>query len=332
MYILWWNKPLLPNEPFLLSGDWVEPLCAYMYMSSDMSGEVEKKESQTMVKTIFASLNWYSKIPEVDLVYLRPPKDEPTNITDGEQRGDPTTNVQLLPVLQSISTSSSCLSELRTKKLEKAADTAFFERRPKVKGRDLKTTVLSPITRRRWELALKAINEYPVIMEDHTLFCHEKGTCVHFKPEELLVRRVQNWPSNDLLRNVGGLMVGMILWIASFIYGGIHAAAWNTQFPTDVEKWFWRSSATYIGFCGGLWIILNYVAQAYRPINEFWESWMDGKSSWYFNIVIGILVFICGFSFCAARLFIVVEAVISIRRLPAAAYQTPDWTQVFPHL
>jgi hypothetical protein len=77
-------------------------------MSSDMSGEVEKKESQTMVKTIFASLNWYSKIPEVDLVYLCPPKDEPTNITAGEQRGDPTTDVQLLPVLQSISTSSSC--------------------------------------------------------------------------------------------------------------------------------------------------------------------------------------------------------------------------------
>jgi hypothetical protein len=49
MYILWWHKPLLPNEPFIVGGDWVEPLCAYMYMSSDLSGEVETKESQTIM-------------------------------------------------------------------------------------------------------------------------------------------------------------------------------------------------------------------------------------------------------------------------------------------
>jgi len=55
---------------------------------------------------------------------------------------------------------------------------------------------------------------------------------------------------------------------------------------------------------------------------------MDAKSKWYFNILIGLLVFICGLSFCTARLYIVVEAVISIRRLPAAAYLTADWTQV----
>ena len=50
------------------------------------------------------------------------------------------------------------------------------------------------------------------------------------------------------------------------------------------------------------------------------------------NVVIGSLVILCGLSFCLARLFIVVEAVISIRNLPAAAYVTPDWTQIFPHV
>ena len=331
MYVLWWNKPLLPNEPFLLTGDWVEPLCAYMYISSDMSGEVEKKESQTLVKTIFASLNWYSKIPEVDLISLRPPEEEVADAASAE-KGEVPAAIAQPPLLQPIANANSCLSELRAVQLEKAADTAFFERRPRVKGRDLKATITPPITLRRWDLALKALQEYPTILEEHLLFRHENGTCIHLKPEELLVRRVQNWPSNDLLRNVGGLRVGMILWMASFVYCGIHAAAWNAQFPTVIEKWLWRSSAAYIGFCGGLWIILNYAAQAYGPLNEFWEGWMDGKSNWYFNVVIGALVFVCGTSFAAARLFIVVEAIISIRRLPAAAYLTPDWTQVFPHL
>jgi hypothetical protein len=58
---------------------------------------------------------------------------------------------------------------------------------------------------------------------------------------------------------------------------------------------------------------------------------MDWKSSWDFNVVMRLLVFVCGCSFCAARLYIVVKAVISIRHLPVAAYQTLDWTQILPH-
>jgi hypothetical protein len=305
-----------------------------MYISSDLSGEVQKKESQTFVKTIFAFLNWYSKIPEVDLLSLRLAKPKLEVAEEVETREEVTidaTTAGNIPAFQQASASAACLEQLRLKQLEKAADTAFFERRPRVKGADLKTAAISPVTEHRWALALKAINEYPFILEEQTLFTHEKGTCIHLKSEEFLVRRVQNWPSNDLLRNVGGLMVGMVLWMASFAYGGIHASAWNDHFPSQVEKWIWRASATYIGFCGGLWIILNYLAQAYRPFNEFWERWMDGKGKWYHNVVIGSLVLLCGLSFCLARLYIVVEAVVSIRSLPAAAYLTPDWTEVFPH-
>lgn len=37
IYILWWHKPRLVHEPTTLSGDWVKPLCAYMFMSSQIS-------------------------------------------------------------------------------------------------------------------------------------------------------------------------------------------------------------------------------------------------------------------------------------------------------
>ena len=36
--------------------------------------------------------------------------------------------------------------------------------------------------------------------------------------------------------------------------------------------------------------------------------------------------------YCAARAFIVVEAFISLRSLPADAYKTPNWTAWLPHL
>ena len=70
MYTMWWHKLLSPNEPFILTGNWVEPLCAYMYMSSEVSGDVDENSlrSGTAVKTLLASLQLYSKGPEMKSV------------------------------------------------------------------------------------------------------------------------------------------------------------------------------------------------------------------------------------------------------------------------
>ena len=329
MYVLWWNKPLLPNEPIILRGDWVEPLCAYMYMSSEMSGTLEDRKSQTWVKTIFASMNWFSRIPEVEHICLSMPATGDS--TDGHTESQ-TARIELAP--------DSCLSELHSRRVEKAANTAFFERRPRVGGAKSHLTTQSAAIQRRWELIHRAVDLYPTIREQYALYTHQrpdqnhgqcKRQCIHFRPAPLIVENVQNWPSDDLLRNVSGLLVGVVLWTLNFLYGGIHATAWNAHFPTAAEKWLWRTSAAYIGFCGSLWIVLNYLTILYPPLNEFWERWMDGISSWFYFAVLGSLVCICGLLFIFARGFIVTEAFISIRSLEAAAYDTPDWTQVFPH-
>ena len=165
-------------------------------------------------------------------------------------------------------------------------------------------------------------------MLQHTL---EDRVCIHFKPEQFVADYSRNWPGDDLLRNVDGLMVGIILWSANLIYGAIHAAAWNDHFPSDAEKWMWRASLSYVGFCGGLWVVLNYIVSSSPALNEFSERWMDGEKTWFYNVSLGALVFVCGFSLILTRAFIVVEAFISIRNLPVRAYDTPTWAQVFPH-
>ena len=78
--------------------------------------------------------------------------------------------------------------------------------------------------------------------------------------------------------------------------------------------------------------MLNFLVARYRPLNDFWEHWMDGEKTWFESITLGAIVFVCGFSLILARVYIVVEAFISIRELPALAYQTPQWTNVIPHL
>ena len=356
LYAMWWNKPLAPKKPILLKGDWVRPLCAYMYMSSEMSGEIDEQaiESQTMVKTLFASMRLYSKVPEMDILSFHPSVQIPST-HNADELGDNSS----VAVISSSSPDGSvhregstcaeamndwplrsqglnlaantCLTELRATKIVKAASTAFFERRPRVKGIDFASSNISDDRIKRWALATTAIETYPVLREHNVIHSHYDNRCLHFKSEEYLVRRVRNWPSDDPLRDVGGLVVGMILWLACLAYGAVQLTAWNDYFSTVAEQWLWRSSSLYIGFCGGIWIVLNYLAQSFGPLNAFWEKWMDGEGRWWQNFLIGIPVLVCGVSLILARAFIVIEAFISIRELPAAAYETPTWTQAFPH-
>ena len=78
-------------------------------------------------------------------------------------------------------------------------------------------------------------------------------------------------------------------------------------------------------------MLLNGIVSRSHRLNEFWENWMDGKKSWVSDIFLGSLVFACGLAFILARAFIVVEAFVSIRELPLAAYDTPSWSQIWPH-
>ncbi|KAI9796676.1 MAG: hypothetical protein M1833_006016 [Piccolia ochrophora] len=349
MYLMWWNKPLLPQEPITLSGEWVKPLVAFMYMSSEMSGGVAERPMASRSKSfnIFEYLHFVSWKPEIDGMAFSAPSATDQSTTndatkcqmfssvtyeDTEQHQTSTTIEHPLTPLPSLRLATQAsLSELRSKALQRSKTSAFFERRPKLTGIVSEAPEDVDMGLYRRQIASTAIQRYKVIREQYVSKKHHSGQCLHFKSEELVVRRVRNWPGEDLLRNVNGLMVGMILWLANLAYAGVHAAAWNDHFPSSAEKWLWRSSAVYVGFAAGLWIILNGVAQAYKPLNTYWEGWMNGNGRWWDNILIGSAVTICTVAFVVARGYIVVEAFVSIRELPAEAYKTPDWTQVFPH-
>ncbi|MCJ1312302.1 hypothetical protein MMC25_005976 [Agyrium rufum] len=45
IYLLWWHKPQGITEPTKVEGEWVQPLVAYMYMSSEVSGWKTTKTS-----------------------------------------------------------------------------------------------------------------------------------------------------------------------------------------------------------------------------------------------------------------------------------------------
>lgn len=354
MYAFWWHKPLLPHQPIILDDDELAPLAAFMYSSSEMSGYVNPKKvkSKTIVKTFFAYLNLYSRIPELQNICLRMRGgmlEDKVNVIDAT-RPSKVDKKELDACIELINdknltfseSSAVCLDALRASR-EKESGTAFFERRPQVQDKRPKSENNTKIDLRRWDLINTALARYPCLLDaqnillDHAVTDKPGATgrdpsrCLHLRPVQLVAEHIQNWPSSDLLRNVGGLVVGMVLWFANLCYGAIHVAAWNDHFPSTAEMWLWRASSSYIAFCGGLWVMLNFIVTQLPRLNEFWERWADGEKTSLENVGLGVVVFVCGFSLVLARIFVVVEAFVSIREQPVEAYSTPEWTNIFPH-
>lgn len=60
-------------NPWLPKSEVIANPLPFMYMSSEVSGRVDtsQMQSQTIVKTLFAYLNLYSKVPEIEYVCCR---------------------------------------------------------------------------------------------------------------------------------------------------------------------------------------------------------------------------------------------------------------------
>lgn len=63
IYVLWWHKPQTILEPTKLTGAWIKPLYAYMYMSSKISGSSDHQLG-TLTKRLIK--------PELSDLVLRP--------------------------------------------------------------------------------------------------------------------------------------------------------------------------------------------------------------------------------------------------------------------
>jgi len=105
--------------------------------------------------------------------------------------------------------------------------------------------------------------------------------------------------------------------VLSGIFGAIHCLAWNSTFPTWIEKTIWRVSASVI------------TAIPFLAIYVF--SW---AKSW--EIRVGILKAFAATLFvslyCLGRIFLLAVALAALRALPERAYETPSWTVYVPHI
>ncbi|KAE8136105.1 hypothetical protein BDV38DRAFT_294149 [Aspergillus pseudotamarii] len=114
----------------------------------------------------------------------------------------------------------------------------------------------------------------------------------------------------------------------NILYGGCHLAGWASDFPTALESWLWRGSAlflTTVPVWGGLWIL-------------WWKSVRSRSKALYLirngdlDIIAAPVFFLVLVGYTLARCYFLIEALMSLRLLPSAAYQTVQWSNFLPHV
>lgn len=133
----------------------------------------------------------------------------------------------------------------------------------------------------------------------------------------------------------GQWLFGLLFPIFGSIFGGLHCLAWNFTYPTQIERTLWRIASLTIAVTPPGFIILFLILGALIHLGKTRkEKWQGIRSrlwtlmEWTLLVVTllptGIYVF--------ARLVLLVEAFVLLRRQPANAFQAIDWTKLFPHI
>ncbi|KAF7344228.1 hypothetical protein MVEN_01713700 [Mycena venus] len=103
------------------------------------------------------------------------------------------------------------------------------------------------------------------------------------------------------------------------VFGGIHCAASNADFPSTKEMWMWRSCSWVVAVDP---VILALVT---------WTIW-KGNNSDAMRIILNV-VFRLGIAiYPFARLFLIVLPIISLRTLPPKALTDVNWIRDILHL
>lgn len=370
-YALWWHKPKWIREPTIVTGHWARAVCAFMYMSSQISSEDLADRSFLRDFGVRTEMS--------NMLYIPATVDTPEACQSQEET---------LPHLD-VSGEAVCAVPGSTIPFPATAPDsangvyqvgAFVPRRRHTGVSNVKDTYVCPgfisgktvspeLATVRWRLACEAMEAHPAIRERLELAEADKDEAryrealrlypempqkvkQHFKrtgqakgplpakealhrvcmSEELVVERPKNWPGDDLVRDMQGHLMGIILWTVTILYGAVHLAGWNEQFPTVVEQWFWRASAAYIVFSGLLWSFLNLLGHLSGSVWWFWYDMLAGYGSQRGYRILLALCYLGGILYVVARVYLVVEAFISLRALPASAYQSPSWILTVPHL
>ena len=128
---------------------------------------------------------------------------------------------------------------------------------------------------------------------------------------------------------------GLAISFVGLVYGGVHLAAWNNEFPTFAEQLLWKIAAAITAAAWSVFVIslwLSVLLDADIVVRT------DAESKRRQRLVKRVFSSACGAFFGVAvipvllvRLYLLVESFASLRLLPKGSYELLQWSEAWPH-
>ena len=351
LYLLWWNKPLDIKDPYKIVGEHgLDKHIALMWMCSPISGDKDDEISEirclTYVEPDDRTPPTAAKGPEPGVKRVVVPKSHQTRFSVGSIGAR--NPLKFIGPLQRIKANVDANHDVEYHyTFEGIADEhkEFFQLHEhnhclqhaqeycRRKFKDCKDrSPLSNQAKRRWNLANDVVQELwdaCKVREDYRKVFFTYSSLGNFVGEPIYIAdHIPNFPGFSFLGsvNVQRDILKTVVAFAGAAYGGLHLAAWNDYFPTAVERIMWISCSCATGLTGLVLALFFLATNQIRQLEAAESHVRNSKKFRFFWKWVLIPLFI------TARTFIVVEAFICLRRQPEAIYQTPEWSNYFPHL
>ena len=134
--------------------------------------------------------------------------------------------------------------------------------------------------------------------------------------------------------------------VVAAIFGALHCIAWNFHFPSDIEQLLWRIGSLTITLIPSVPFVYYPLALIARLL-----KFLKGRYGFHLSIpfislpqsvkeavamtLVVIMVFLAGAGLVAymlARLLLLTQAVMLLRKQPESAFYAINWSNFLPHI
>ena len=130
------------------------------------------------------------------------------------------------------------------------------------------------------------------------------------------------WKKEKLFLNP--VLVG--IGVGGAIFGSVHFAAWNFDFPTSVERLLWRIS------CIVLAVLPAYATAIYVMTSPIAKMTATTGATRFLKRIQKPFDYAFAPLYLFARFFLIVEVFRSLANLPESAFEQVNWPSIIPHV
>ena len=320
IYVQWWSKPLDIKSPTIIRGDAARSMLAWMSMYQPMSklgirDRDHRREAQ-LIRTVNRHDAFAQSVSKSRLGYQR----------HGQVARD--TVLQMQQRSKGSITLADCDELLST-------GLCFYDSGPTRYPMPEWYITLKPMDVERWKCAA-------------VMFIERPPSGIWTEYEDAVTTYISDWLPLIGRRTDIDVSLWLSLTIAAFLYGGLHALPWSTDFSTGVEKQFWRASVLSTIILGPLIPLYPLLQAAHHTVRDTrsrfliylsGNSWLPKWTRIIFSIcyhtmalVIYVAIAAVMASYCVGRVFLVVESLIALFQSTPDIYKMPAWSIYFPHI